>query len=183
MVPEQSAAPVLPSSVVGLVDVGRLIRELEKIDDIMRSGVLREDGRAVELPKLSPLLEEVAEQNKLDLSDEHQRQNTLEFLKLVKREAPKVHMSFSANPSEQFVQKLVVWLRQNIHPHLLVAVGLQPGIGAGCMLRTTNKYFDMSLSRSFGNSRELLMQRLRADMGPIPQPQAEVVAPPAEVPA
>ena len=42
----------------------------------------------------------------------------------------------------------------------MVAVGLQPGIGAGCVLRTENRYFDMSLGKRFGGSRELLMKRL-----------------------
>lgn len=162
MAPEQPAAPVLPASIVGLVDVGRLIREIEKLEDALRSDELRSGGAQPALPKLSPLLEQVAEQNKLDLTDKHQRQSTLEFLKLVRKEAPRVHMSFSANPSTEFVQKLMMWLRQNVHPHVLVAIGLQPGIGAGCVLRTTNKYFDMSLSRSFADSRKLLMERLRS---------------------
>jgi hypothetical protein len=57
--------------------------------------------------------------------------------------------------------KLTAWLRTNIHPTLLITVGLQPGIGAGCVVRTANKYFDLSLGKSFVKKRELLMQRLR----------------------
>ena len=176
MAPEQAAAPVLPPAVVGLVDLGRLIRELEKITDVMHSEALRVGPENVQLPKLTPLLEQLAEENKLDLTVEHQRQSALEFLKLLRKDAPRIHMSFSANPSSQFVMKLMTWLRQNIHPHVLVAIGLQPGIGAGCVLRTTNRFFDMSLSRSFAESRELLMQRLRTD------DQAQTTMPdPAEI--
>lgn len=181
MAPEQSAAPVLPASVIGMLDVGRLIRELEKIENIMQSDELRTGATSAQMPKLSPLLEQLADQNRLDLSVEHQRQSALEFLQLIRKDAPKIHISFSANPSGQFMQKLIVWLRQNLHPHVLVAVGLQPGIGAGCVLRTTNKYFDMSLSRSFAGSRDLLMKRLRMSdeqqvEGAAPAPAPEAVA-------
>ncbi len=169
MEPEKQA-PILPVGIVGLVDVGRLIRELEHIESLAQSDAIRSGADAFALPKLSPLMEQLAEQNKLDLTVTHQRQSALEFLKLVKKSAPRVHMSFSANPSSQFVGKLMFWLRQNIHPHLLVAIGLQPGIGAGCMLRTTNRFFDMSLSKSFASSRDLLMQRLRADVPAATQP-------------
>ncbi|MCA9326974.1 hypothetical protein KDA14_00415 [Candidatus Saccharibacteria bacterium] len=179
MAPEQSATPVLPASVVGMLDVGRLIRELEKIENIMQSDELRTGAEAAQMPKLSPLLEQLATENKLDLSVHHQRQSALEFVKLIRKDAPKIHISFSANPSGQFIQKLIVWLRQNLHPHVLVAVGLQPGIGAGCVLRTTNKYFDMSLSRSFAGSRDLLMKRLR-ESADEQAPLSEPVAPPTE---
>lgn len=162
MAPEQKAAPVLPTAVTGLVDLGRLIRELEAVEDAMQGQHLRteQDEDAIPLPKLSGLLERVAEDNHLDLSQQHQRASLIEFLKLLRREAPRVHMSFSANPSAEFLLKLVDWLRAQIHPHVLVAVGLQPGIGAGCVLRTENRYFDMSLGKRFGGSRELLMKRL-----------------------
>ncbi len=180
MVPEQRTAPVLPIGVVGMIDLGRLIRELERLELAMAGDKIR-TGTDVELPKLSALMDQLAEVNKLDLRDAHARQSLLEFLKLLRKEAPKIHMSFSADPSPQFLEKLMTWLRSNIHPHVLVAVGLQPGIGAGCVLRTTNRYFDMSLGKSFANKRDLLMKRLReSNIQPAsPMPQTQV---PAEVP-
>ncbi len=157
---EAQSAPVLPVGVVGMIDLGRLIRELERLESKLTSEEIR-TGVEIELPKLSALLDQLAEANKLDLRDDHARQSLLAFLKLLRKEAPKIHMSFSADPSPQFLEKLMKWLRVNIHPHVLVAVGLQPGIGAGCVLRTTNRYFDMSLGKSFADKRELLMKRLR----------------------
>ena len=163
-----------------MVDLGRLIRELERLESALRSDKIR-TGADVQLPKLSALMDQLAEANKLDLRDLHARQSLLAFLKLLRKEAPRIHMSFSADPSPQFLTKLMTWLRANIHPHVLVAIGLQPGIGAGCVLRTTNRYFDMSLGKSFADKRELLMKRLReANV----QPTAAVVSqPPAEVTA
>ena len=181
MAPEAQAAPVLPVGVVGMVDLGRLIRELERLESALTSDKIR-TGTDVQLPKLSAPMDQLAEANKLDLRDSHARQSLLAFLKLLRKEAPKIHMSFSADPSPQFLEKLMTWLRANIHPHVLVAVGLQPGIGAGCVLRTTNRYFDMSLGKSFADKRELLMKRLReANVQPVAA--AAVPQPPAEVPA
>jgi hypothetical protein len=162
MVPEPQKAPVLPPSVVGLVDIGRLIREIDKLEDSLRTADIRGEHRvAPQLPKLSQLLDDVVSQNRLDLLQPSHRRALLEFLKLLRKDAPKLHMSFSADPSPEFISKILRWIRGNLHPHALLAIGMQPGIGAGCVLRTTNKYFDMSLSKSFASSRELLMKRLK----------------------
>jgi hypothetical protein len=185
MAPERTAAPVLPTAVTGLVDLGRLIRELDAIENAMQGQHLRtgqaEDG--LQLPKLSALLDKVAEENKLDLTQHHQRESLAEFLKLLRKEAPRIHMSFSANPSAEFLLKLVGWLRTNMHPHVLVAVGLQPGIGAGCVLRTENRYFDMSLGKRFTGNREMLMKLLNKPVGPVVNETVQIPAEAAEVPA
>lgn len=173
MAPEMQGAPALPVGVVGMIDLGRLIRELERLEAALTSDKIR-TGTDVQLPKLSALMDQLAEANKVDLRDPHARASLLEFLKLLRKEAPKIHMSFSADPSPDFLMKLITWLRSNIHPHVLVAVGLQPGIGAGCVLRTTNRYFDMSLGKSFADKRELLMTRLRESSV---QPVAEAQLP------
>lgn len=179
-------ALVLPTAVVGLIDVGRLIREFDKLEAFIQQQTVRDDGNdTVKLPKLSLLMDQLVDKNKLDLLQEADRTKTHDFLREVRKHAPKVHMSFSANPSPRFVQSLTAWLRQNIHPEVLIAIGLQPGIGAGCVLRTTNKYFDMSLAQSFANSRDKLMQSLRGPEGSAGQPvstptPAEPITVPAE---
>ncbi len=181
MAPDQTAvpAPVLPTAVVGLVDIGRLIRELEHVEQTMQGSHLRsgQPEDALELPKLSALLERLADDNKVDLTKQHYRESMLEFLKLLRKEAPRVHMSFSANPSGEFLLKLVGWMRTKIHPHVLVAVGLQPGIGAGCVLRTENRYFDMSLGKRFEGNRELLMKHLNGSNAVSAQSSVQVVDP------
>lgn len=164
-------APVLPAAVIGLVDLGRLIRELERLESVMQSEHIRlnQAEDTLSIPKLSALLDQIASDNHVDLTLKHNRDSLLEFLKLLRIEAPRIHVSFSADPSPQFMLKLIVWLRANIHPHLLVAVGLQPGIGAGCVLRTTNRYFDMSLGRTLAGKRELLMKKLHTQQAGVSQ--------------
>lgn len=162
MAPEaQTNAYVLPVLVVGPVDVGRLHRELEAIHNTLQSATLRGEPQ-LKLPKTSYLMDQLIELNKLDLVNETDRAKLGKFLTDVKANAPRLHMSFSADPSPQFVQKLMQWLRTEIHPSVLLTVGLQPSIGAGCVVRTTNKYFDLSLSKNFSKKTPLLMEKLRS---------------------
>jgi hypothetical protein len=44
----------------------------------------------------------------------------------------------------------------------LITIGLQPNIGAGCVVRTTNKYFDLSIKQDFLSKRNLLLEALKA---------------------
>jgi len=69
-------------------------------------------------------------------------------------------MSLSADPSTRFLEKLVTWLRREIHPQVLLTIGLQPTLGAGCVLRTPNRQFDFSLRQDFAKKRDLLIGKL-----------------------
>ncbi len=106
------------------------------------------------------MLDELLQNNKINALVEVDRKRLLNFLMTVRAKAPIIHMSFSADPSPAFTQKLITWLRENVHPLVLLQVGLQPNIGAGCIVRTTNKYFDLSLRQHFANQQELLMVKL-----------------------
>ncbi|HYH36035.1 MAG TPA: hypothetical protein VD706_00875, partial [Candidatus Saccharimonadales bacterium] len=93
-----------------------------------------------------------------------------------KQRSPVLHISFSADPSPTFTEKLMTWLREEIHPLVLLSVGLQPTIGAGCIVRTTNKQFDLSLREDFLKKRELLLSQLRsAPAAPAETPEKAAV--------
>jgi hypothetical protein len=165
--PFEEAAPAqagfnglqLPLSVVGPVDLGRLLRELEAIDaDLMEQAIKKQE---LILPKLSKLLDNTASLNKVTLTDETHRATLIQALTACKAHAPLLHMSFSADPSPLFIEKLMAWLRTNIDPVVLLTVGLQPNLGAGCLIRSTNKYFDFSLRENFTKNRDLLMSKLK----------------------
>lgn len=159
--PESSAnALVLPLGVIGGVDVNRLLREIEVIDEFLRQAQIRQPGTSVKLPKTSRLFDDVINTNKLNILHEPERRRLTEFIEAVKTKAPVLHMSFSADPSPLFTQKLITWLRREIHPFVLLDVGLQPSIGAGCIVRTTNRHFDFSLRKRFDDQRTLLVQKL-----------------------
>jgi hypothetical protein len=152
---------VLPTNVTGRMDVGRLVREVEALDNFLEQASVRQPGTPMKMPKTSKLLDEMLELNKINALVEVDRRKLLNFLMIVRTKAPIIHISFSADPSPLFSQKLVTWLRGNIHPFVLLQIGKQPNIGAGCVLRTTNKYFDLSLRQHFAKQRPLLTAKLK----------------------
>ncbi len=167
----KAAAPPLrlPVLVNSPRDIGRLAREIESINETLLQLKLRKGGDELKLPKTSYLLDRLIELNKLNLLHATDRQRLLQFLQLVKQQAPLLHISFSADPSPAFMEKLMAWLRQEIHPATLVTVGLQPNIGAGCIVRTTNRRFDFSLRENFTKNRQMLISQLVAiNEGPRP---------------
>ncbi|HVV66822.1 MAG TPA: hypothetical protein VHB72_01970 [Candidatus Saccharimonadales bacterium] len=150
----------LPVAVASPADVGRLIQELEALDTTLLELELRQPGQDVHLPRTSRLLGQIVELNKLNLLHKNDRQRLLRFLVTVKDRAPVLHMSFSSDPSPAFMEKLVSWLRKEIHTQVLVTVGLQPTIGAGCIVRSTNRYFDFSLRQDFVRKQNILFDAL-----------------------
>ena len=150
----------LPLLVARPIDVNRLLRELESIEELSSQAELVDKQSNLKLPKTSQLMDKTVELNKLDLTKASDRKLLADLLNLVKTQAPLLHMSFNSDPSAIFIEKLVDWLRREIHPILLITIGLQPSIGAGCIVRSTNKYFDFSLRKDLSEHRELLLSKL-----------------------
>lgn len=165
----------LPTLMSSPSDVSRVRRELEALDDYLEAQKLREPGTPMDhLLKLSRMLNELIEINNLNLLHHTVRRELEEHLDKVRAEAPVVHVSFASDPSPASLQKIVVWLRQNIRPDVLVHVGLQPGIVAGCVVRTTNRYFDFSLRKHLQNQAPFLLDALTP---PAAAPQASAIEP------
>lgn len=158
----QAAIFSLPLSVVSRVDVGRLLREVESIDDFLSQSAIREPGTQMKLPKTSRLFDEIMQINNINVLREDERKRLHDFLVGVKANAPVLHMSFSADASPQFTQRLITWLRSELHPLVLLQLGLQPNIGAGCVVRTTNKYFDFSLRTRFKSKSDELAALMKS---------------------
>jgi F0F1-type ATP synthase delta subunit len=169
----------LPILVFGIVEVRRLKRELEALEEYMSQSELRTAGKQAALPRVSRLLDALAAENHMNLLQPDHRTVLRKFLITTEKDAPLLHISFAADPSSAFTAKMVKWLRANIAPDALMEVGLQPTIAAGCIVRTTNKVFDMSLRNRFADADGLLMQALEK-AGPAPEVAA---AAPAAVPA
>lgn len=164
---------VLPVLVTTSVDIGRLQRELAEIDDALLQLGIREPGSKVKMPKTSRLLDQLIEQNEMNLLHEIDREHLKSMLETIRAKAPVLHLSFSADPSPNFLEKLMAWLRKEIDPYVLLTIGLQPNIGAGCILRTTNKYFDLSIRQDFISKRDLLLQQLTARSAHAEQPTGQ----------
>lgn len=150
----------LTLNIVSTLELARVIRELEKLDDFLHQANLRSGGQPNTMPKTTRSLETVAEANKRSLLNAEDRSQLLADLKELKIKAKKVHISFAVEPSPVVLQKIAAWLRQHVEDNLLVDVGVQPTISVGCIVRTTNKVFDMSLRNRFKEKRPLLAELL-----------------------
>lgn len=165
MAPNANSPLKLPAIVVGTTDVARLRRELEALYDYLHQAALRhQKADEIKLPKTSRALDELTRLNGIDLMDRDQYDQLTVRLEQVFSSAPKLHISFAADPSSAFTAKLTEWLRANIHPSVLIQVGLQPNIAAGCVVRSTNKQFDLSLRRHLDAAKPKLLERLHGDL-------------------
>lgn len=135
---------ILNNNLYSKAQLSVLIRELASIEEYMGQAKIRSKSDA-KIPTPSNLLEEIAHQNNLNLMDSQNRQLLQNTLTKLKESAPAIHISFAVEPSPRFIYKLIEYMRKEIHPYLLFKIGLQPTIGAGCVIRTNNKYFDLSL--------------------------------------
>ena len=150
----------LPTLVFGMVEVRRLQHELDRLDEYLRQMALRKDTK-FEMPRVSRMLDALASENHCDLLKGTERALLIAFLKHVTASSPTIHISFAADPSAAFTAKIVGWLRANVHPLVLLQIGLQPTIAAGCVVRTNNKVFDLSLRQRFSDQHSLLTTALR----------------------
>lgn len=150
---------MLPNSIMTRVDVGRLKREIEALDAFMHEASVRSQSVS-SLPRSSSILEGLAAENKLNLLIPDQRKQLLVFLENLLKNAPTVHMSFASDPKPKFLNQLITWFRTEAHPHTLLHIGLQPEIAAGCVMRTTNRYFDFSFRERFEKSKPKLLKAL-----------------------
>lgn len=170
--PPQPAAPahtaeptvgnlVLPLSVATRSDVSRGLRELKKLDDYFHQAGLR-SGQVSTMPALSRTLDGLASANQLNLLHADARKALVDFLSRLRSHAPVVHMSFPSEPSPTFLAKILEWFRREVHPFVVLHVGLQPELVAGCMVRTTNKMMDFSFRKRFEESKAKLIASLHA---------------------
>lgn len=163
---EATSAIKLPKRLVTSVDLSRSLRELKNLDDSLNQAAIRAPGTSVSLPKTSATLEELATANNVSLLDKNQREQLVGVLSAFSVHAPRIHMSFAVEPSAQFLDKMITWLRANINPVLLLEVGLQPTLAAGCTVRTQNKIFDLSLRNRFIEQRQKLIESIEAVAAP-----------------
>lgn len=161
MAPKSAEVLSLPGTVVSRADATRLSRELEAINGYLEQAQMR-SSKDTKPPRLSDVLEEITHTNRLNLLHQEDRQRLTVFLKDLKEDAPAIHMSFAVVPSSQFTSKLLDWLRSEIHPLLLLNIGLQPNIAAGCVIRTTNKYIDCSMRQHLLANRPKLVELMRS---------------------
>lgn len=151
----------LPITVATRADVNRLFREAELLDNFILQDKTRTPGVQPKMPQTSRNMDEFCKHNELNLLVDEQRTKVLAFLKYLKKSAPVIHVSFAVEASPSFMQKIMLWIRENIDGHALVLVGLSPSIVAGCVVRTTNKVFNFGLRQRFDANKSVLLEQIR----------------------
>lgn len=159
--PAAAAGLSLPLSVVTRSDVSRSLRELAALDDYFHQAAIR-GSQAQDMPAISRTLDGLAAANSLNLLHPEARASLKEFLTRLKAQAPVVHISFPSEASDPFLAKILEWFRREVHPHVVLHVGLQPELAAGCLVRTTNKLLDFSFRKRFEQSKQKLIAALEA---------------------
>lgn len=163
MEPNKQKQFILPVSIISLHDVSKLMTELDGVDNFFLQVQTRRPGDSVELPRTTSTMDDLLQQNDLNLLKAENREKLKYILQTVRTKAPILHMSFSAEPDNVFMEKIISWLRLNIHPILILQVGIQPNIGAGFTLRTPNRFFDFSLRQHLVQNSGLLIKALIED--------------------
>ena len=173
----------LPTSIVSTSDARRLRRDLAALEETIQAMRLRTNAPVAKLPRLSRSLEEFASTNRLNFLLPDDRHHAAVFMDYVLKKAPVLHMSFATEATRKFTTEIIVWLRTNFDSELLLEIGLEPGIAAGCVVRTANKMFDFSLMSHLQQQRSLLMEKLLGTTAKpietvVPAPVATTIAAP-----
>ena len=158
----------LPPSVVSKIDVSRLVREFERIDNELTSASVRAKVSASEQVGLtvSDQLTDFLQLNGLKIDqDGRKRSEFAKQLALLKDKVPVIHMTFAVTADRESLQQLAQWLRTSIHPQAVISVGLQPALVAGVYVRTPNHVHDLSLRAKLRSSHGILVKELEAVRG------------------
>ncbi len=147
----------LPSSVVGQADLSRLIREAENLEGELEAQRVR--GQAVQ-PKLSQVMTDLLEVNNITEIEGKTLTTVRDHLRQLKEHLPVVHFTFAAEVEPEELQKLVAWLRKEVHPFALVSVGVQPALIGGVYMRTPNHVYDFSLRALLDGKRDIISKDL-----------------------
>ncbi len=164
---EKTAPLALPPSIVTRVDVSRLVREIEWVDNEITTAMVRAKAgvQTSAQPPVSDQATEFLTLNKLTLADAHARTRLIAELKKLKDTVPIIHMTFAVPADRESLQQLAAWLRSSVHPQAVIAVGLQPGLVGGVYVRTPNQIHDLSLRAKLQGSRDVLIKSLEAIRG------------------
>jgi hypothetical protein len=152
----------LPATLIGRVDLARLVREVESVDNDFEVQKVRDHKTegSYSIPTMSRSLSDFLQLNKIDIADSQARMALKDQLRLMKDKSPTIRMVFAAEPEPEFMQQLVAWIRQEIHPGALLTVGLQPGLIGGVYMRTPNHVHDFSVRTMLAGKRDILINEL-----------------------
>lgn len=157
----------LPPSVISRVDISRLVREFEVLDNALTSKGVREKAHAseLEMPAQTPQLSAFLEANPLNLENAKDREEYIKQLRLLKKNVHVINMTFAVVADAESLQQLSAWVRESIHPQIVLEAHLQPALVAGAYIRSQNHVFDFTVRNALKAKRGELKKELEALRG------------------
>lgn len=152
----------LPDDILRKADIARLVREAENIENATVAARVRTNVTEVK-KRRSPMSDQLADFldiNQLEVGTARQRSKLVSELRKLKDSAPVVHLTFASVADIESIKKVVAWLRTQVHPQVIVHVGLQPDIIGGVYIRTTNRVHDLSIRAKLSESRGVIKKQL-----------------------
>lgn len=158
---------ILPPSVVRKVDLARLLREFEAVDNALTTKDVRQKAGASanDMPAMSPRLSDFLQANPVDLENDEARREYIRQLKLLKKAVKVMNMTFAVAADPESLQQLAAWVRESVHPQTVIEAHLQPALVAGVYIRSENHVFDFSVRNAIKGKREELKKELEALRG------------------
>ncbi len=157
----------LPTSVVSKVDLARLVKEFEALDNAYTSKSVRKKAGASteDMPAMSPQLTTFLDLNPVELDNTSARSAYVKQLRLLKDNVKVMNMTFAVVADPESLQKLSAWVRESIHPQTVIDVHFQPALVAGVYLRSQSHVFDFSVRNALKAKRSELKKELEAFRG------------------
>ena len=170
----------LPNSIGGKRDLILAMRQVESIlNDRLQDEVRERYGaKKVGTNVGEKMLGEILETNKLK-DDTQTLKKILQQMEGFKQHAPQVRVAVSQEPDQDLYKRLVAWFRKEIHPGILVQIGVQPTIGGGFILTTPMRRYDFSLKTRILSSTPKFIEIMHrnAEKHPAPAPVAAAEQP------
>ena len=154
----------LPASLVTKHQFIHFLNDFEIFDEAMTAYEIKASTGAENnpMPAEDQRITQFLGENNLASNDSGARANVVETLRSIRKVAPIVHMTFSAEADPASLADVAAWFRETMHPHALLEVGLQPHLVAGAYIRSQNKVYDYSLRARIVGQRASLVEALRA---------------------
>lgn len=133
---------VLPNRVVTRRDVIETAREFERLRDNLAAQAV--EGSHVEVLDPSERARSVMEENNIqELTSETANKLQAELQALADH-APMFRFVFAGEPEFDFLQRLITWIRNELHSSGLILYSIQPQIAGGFILTTDQRRYDHS---------------------------------------
>jgi hypothetical protein len=168
----------LPPSVSGRMQLARLVRELESLENEFETQKAQDREAKPRIPAMSQGMADCVELNAVNIMSGQARMQLKKTLNLAKEKAPTIHFTFAVEADPRSIQQLVAYVRKEIHPMALISVGMQPSLVGGAFVRTPNQLHDFSLRALLKGKRNVITDALAKGVDDLQKTMGKVEAVP-----